>query len=78
MIFFTPTQINMLGFKINTMDNASIVNSGSLQYIDQFLSYKRNQALGETSGDLSPINIPISSVTDPDVIDDPTTKTSLV
>nr|WP_248931073.1 hypothetical protein [Paenibacillus hamazuiensis] len=75
---FTPTQINMLGFKVNTIDNQSVVNFGSLQNIDVFLSYKRNQAFGELNGDLSPANIPISSVNDPDVIDSNTGKTSVV
>lgn len=78
MIFFTPTQVNMIGFKINTLDNSSVVNSGSLQYIDLFLTYKRNQAFGEISGDLSPVNIPISNVTDPDLVDSNSAKTSVL
>lgn len=78
MLFFTPMAINLLGFKINAVDNSSVVNAGSLQYIDQFVSYKRNQGVGEVNGDLSPINIPITSVIDPDVIDSTAAKNSLV
>jgi hypothetical protein len=78
MFFFTPTVINLLGFKVNTIDNASVVNAGSLQYIDQFVSYKRNQAVGEQNGDLSPINLPISNVVDPDVADSTAAKNSAI
>nr|WP_213526349.1 hypothetical protein [Paenibacillus sp. J31TS4] len=77
-MFFTPMQINLLGFKVNTVDNSSVVNAGSLQYIDQFVSYKRNQAFGELNGDLSPTSLPISNVTDPDVIDSASNKTSAI
>jgi hypothetical protein len=76
MIFFTPMQINMLGFKINAADNSTVINSGSLQYIDQFVAYKRNQAVGEMNGDLSPINVPITTVIDPDLVDNPSVKNS--
>ncbi|MDP4083657.1 MAG: spore germination protein [Bacillota bacterium] len=77
MVFFTPLVINLLGFKVNSVDNSSVINAGSLFYIDQFTSYKRNQAFGEQNGDLSPINIPIMSVIDPDIADSPTVKNSL-
>ena len=78
MFFFTPTVINLLGFKVNAIDNSSVVNAGSLQYIDQFVSYKRNQAVGEQNGDLSPINLPISNVVDPDVLDSTSAKNSAI
>jgi hypothetical protein len=70
--------INVLGFKINTVDNGAIANMGSLQLIDQFVSYKRNQAFGEQNGDLSPINIPASAVFDQDGTDSNTIKNSVV
>jgi hypothetical protein len=73
-----PMAINLLGFKINTIDNSSIVNLGPNQFIDQFTSYKRNYGVGEQNGDLSPINIPISWVVDPDLSDSNTAKNSLV
>jgi hypothetical protein len=76
MFFYSPAQINILGFKVNANDNSSVVNAGSLQYIDQFLSYKRNQAVGEVNGDLSPLNVPVSSVMDQDVLDSNAAKTS--
>lgn len=78
MIFISPVAVNLLAFKINTVDNASVVNAGPVQYIDQFVSYKRNQAIGEQNGDLSPVNIPITSVIDPDVIDSNSVKNSTV
>ena len=70
--------INLLGFKVNTMDHSSIINFGPNQYIDQFTSYKRNQGVGEQNGDISPINIPISWVIDPEMLDSNTIKNSLV
>lgn len=73
-----PMAINLLGFKINTLDNSSIVNLGPNQFIDQLTSYKRNYGVGEQNGDLSPINIPISWVVDPDLSDSNTAKNSLV
>lgn len=38
MFSFTPLVLNLYGFKINSVDNESVVNAGSLMYIDQFLS----------------------------------------
>ena len=78
MVFISPTVINVLGFKINTLDNGAVANMGSLQLVDQFVSYKRNQAFGEQNGDLSPINIPTSAVFDPDGTDSNTIKNSIV
>ncbi|GIN87671.1 hypothetical protein J6TS2_40570 [Heyndrickxia sporothermodurans] len=78
MFFFTPMVINFLGFKVNAMDNSSVLNAGPLQVVDQLTSYKRNQAFGEQNGDLSPMNMPISSVWDPDVNDSNTIKNSLL
>ena len=78
MVFISPTVINVLGFKINTIDNGAVTNMGSLQLIDQFVNYKRNQAFGEQNGDLSPINIPIAAVFDQDVNDNNSAKNSVV
>ena len=78
MVFISPTVINVLGFKINTIDNGAVTNMGSLQLIDQFVNYKRNQAFGEQNGDLSPINIPIAAVFDQDVNDNNSVKNSVV
>ncbi|MGJ7913265.1 hypothetical protein [Neobacillus sp. LXY-1] len=71
-------QINFLGFKINTIDNTAFVNFGPNQFIDQLTSYKRNQGFGEQNGDISPVNIPISYVVDPDVTDSNTAKNSVI
>ncbi|MBS4174736.1 spore germination protein [Bacillus sp. FJAT-49736] len=77
-MFFTPFALNLLGFKINSIDNASVVNVGPVQYIDQFTSYKRNQGFGELNGDLSPITIPIDYLLDPDISDSASIKNSIV
>jgi hypothetical protein len=78
MVFFTPLAINILGFKVNSLDNGAVINTGSFLSVDEFLSYKRNQAVGEQNGDFSPINIPISSVIDPDISDSPSAKNSVI
>nr|WP_274365316.1 MULTISPECIES: hypothetical protein [unclassified Paenibacillus] len=75
-MFFTPTAVNVFAFKINTVDNGSLINAGAVQIIDKVVSYKRNQAVSELNGDLSPLSLPISNVTDPDVLDSNTGKTS--
>lgn len=73
-----PMAINFLGFKINAVDNSSFIILGPNQFIDQFVSYKRNQGVGEQNGDISPVNIPISYVIDPDITDSNTAKNSVV
>lgn len=78
MVFISPMVINVLGFKINTIDNGSVANMGSMQLIDQLVTYKRNQAFGEQNGDLSPINLPIATVIDPDASDSNAVKNSVV
>ena len=78
MFFFTPTVVNMLGFKINSVDNSSVINAGPVQVVDQVTSYKRNQAFGEQNGDFSLMNLPLSSVVDPDVTDSATAKNSFI
>ena len=58
MFFVSPMVVNVLGFKINTIDNGAVANMGTLQLVDQFVTYKRNQAFGEQNGDLSPVAVP--------------------
>jgi hypothetical protein len=77
-LIIAPMAINFIGFKVNTIDNTSIINFGPNQFIDQFLSYKRNQGVGEQNGDISPVNIPISYVIDPDISDSATAKNSII
>lgn len=78
MLFFTPTSVNVLGIKINAVDNASVVNAGPVQSIDKYVSYKRNQSVGEMNGDLSPITLPIGNIVDPDIVDGASAKGSTV
>lgn len=77
-MIIAPMAINFLGFKVNTVDNASFINFGPNQTLDQFLSYKRNQGVGEQNGDISPVNIPISWLIDPDITDSNSAKNSLI
>jgi hypothetical protein len=78
MLFISPMVINVLAFKINSIDNGAVANMGSLQLIDQFVSYKRNQAFGEVIGDLSPVNLSSNTVVDPDGSDSNSIKNSVV
>ncbi|WP_394233621.1 hypothetical protein [Niallia oryzisoli] len=78
MVFFSPTIVNILGIKINALDNGAISNTGSLQVIDQLVTYKRNQGFGEQNGDLSPSNAITPAVVDPDVSDSNSMKNSVV
>jgi hypothetical protein len=78
MFFIAPTAVNVLLIKVNSSDNSSVLNAGPLQYIDQFVSYKRNQALGEINGDLSPSNVPINVLADSDLNDSSSVKNSAV
>jgi hypothetical protein len=70
--------IHIVGFKVNAIDHSSVLNMGSTQHVDIFVSYKRSQGVGEQNGDLSPMLLPVSWVTDQDIIDSPTVKNSLV
>jgi len=73
-----PYAINLLGFKVNTQDHNSYISMGPNQIIDQLITYKRNQGVGEQNGDISPIYIPISWVIDPDVSESNSAKNSIV
>ncbi|HHY71978.1 MAG TPA: hypothetical protein GX497_01885 [Bacillus bacterium] len=78
MVFLSPMVVNVLGFKINSMDNGANANMGPFQLIDQLVTYKRNQAFGEQNGDLSPIAFPTAAVFDPDASDSNAIKNSVV
>lgn len=77
-MIFAPMVVNLLGLKVNVLDHASVVNMGPSQVIDQFVSYKRNQGIGEQNGDGSPILLPVTYILDPDVSDSATIKNSFI
>jgi hypothetical protein len=77
-MFFSPVVVNVLGLKINVLDHASVLNMGPSQHIDQFISYKRNQGIGEQNGDISPMVLSVSWVADRDWSDSNTLKNSVV
>ena len=74
---FSPVMVNILGLKLNALDHASVLNLGPSQHMDQFVSYKRNQGIGEQNGDLSPIVVPVSAIYDRELIDNPSFKGSI-
>ncbi|WP_128894792.1 hypothetical protein [Longirhabdus pacifica] len=75
---FAPTVVNLVGFKVNLIDRASKISFGGVVDIDFFLSTKINQGYGESAGDFNVQIFPISTVYDPDVIDSPSSKVSVI
>lgn len=75
---FAPVSLNLLGIKINAMDHGAVLNLGPSQHLDFFVSYKRNQGIGEQNGDASPTILSTSWVSDMDFIDNPTVKSSFL
>lgn len=78
MITFAPMNITVHGMKFNSVDHSAAVNIGPTQHIDFFISYKRNQGIGEQNGDLSPIVLTFSLVSDSDLIDTAALKNSII
>lgn len=75
---FAPMTVNVLGFKVNSMDRLSTLCLGPLQQIDIFESNKRNQGFGEQNGDFAALTIPINYVQDSDLIDSAGEKISVI
>lgn len=75
---FAPMVVNILGFKVNTMDRANTLSFGPVQQADFFLSTKRNQGYGEENGDLSPVYMPLGLINDSDLLDSNSNKNSAV
>ncbi|HHY71979.1 MAG TPA: hypothetical protein GX497_01890 [Bacillus bacterium] len=73
---FAPVALNILGIKINSIDHGAVTNLGPSQHLDQFVSYKRNQGIGEMNGDLCTYSLSLSWVSDADLLDKPTIKSS--
>lgn len=78
VVFFGPVLVNMLVFKVNTMDRGATMSLGPNQHIDTFMSNKQNQGFGEENGDLSIMNVPMSLVNDADLADTNSSKASLI
>lgn len=75
---FAPVAVNVLQLKINSIDNSALLNIGPNQHVDFFMSYKRNQGIGEQNGDLSPVLLTLSTVLDQDLIDSQAIKNSII
>ncbi|MCH6265508.1 hypothetical protein [Neobacillus citreus] len=78
LLIFAPMNINLGDIKINVFDHASVMNMGPNLFIDQFVSYKRNQGYGEQNGDFVPLYIPICTVYDQDISDSWSGKSSFI
>ncbi|RFB18755.1 hypothetical protein DZB84_00435 [Bacillus sp. HNG] len=77
-MLFSPVNLNVGGIKINSVDNGAVVNLGPSQHLDQFVSYKRNQGVGEKNGDLQQNLMSFSGVWDTDVLDSLSNKSSVI
>jgi hypothetical protein len=75
---FASATLNILGIKINAIDHGSVVNLGPSQHLDLYVSYKRNQGIGEQNGDLCPILSTTSWVLDNDLVDSSSIKSSIL
>ncbi|GAA0379313.1 hypothetical protein [Bacillus horti] len=75
---FAPMAVNLLAFKANTVDRGSSITLGPYQQIDYFLSNKQNQGFGEENGDFGALFVPLSIISDPDVSDSNSAKTSII
>ncbi|RST76536.1 hypothetical protein D4T97_004310 [Siminovitchia acidinfaciens] len=75
---FGPVVINLLAFKVNTMDRNASVNMAPSARFDVFLNNKQNYGLGEENGDFSIMNVPLNLVNDQDVNDTNAQKTSVI
>lgn len=78
LMTFAPMSVNVLQIKVNAIDNSAVLNIGPNQQVDFFMSYKRNQGIGEQNGDLSPIICTLSLVSDQDLIDTQALKNSII
>ncbi|MDH5163759.1 hypothetical protein [Heyndrickxia oleronia] len=77
-MIFAPVTINFQTLKVNSLDHSAVLNMGTNQYLDVFVSYKRNQGIGEQNGDFVHMLLPVSAVDDSDVLDSPSVKNSLI
>ncbi|TGB01986.1 hypothetical protein [Halobacillus salinus] len=77
-MMFAPSIVNILGFKVNVIERSSFISFAAVQQADIFLSTKRNQGFGDQNGDISPVNVPINFVADPDVLDSNSIKNSVI
>ncbi|WP_144463304.1 hypothetical protein [Siminovitchia fortis] len=75
---FGPVVINLLAFKVNTLDRNAPINMAASARFDVFLSNKQNYGLGEENGDFAITNVPLNLVNDQDVNDTNAQKTSVI
>lgn len=78
MPLFSPTILNILGFKVNSADRNSSINFGPSCHIDVNNFTKSNTSGSSSSGDFVFQPQGPTAVFDPDVIDSQGPKASIV
>ncbi len=77
-ILFSPSFLNMLGFKVNSLDSSSVINLGPSFQFDLTTFTKANAGSGTQIGDFAFSPQGISAVSDPDVADAQQAKASVL
>ena len=78
MILFAPVQINLVAFKINSIDHNGTSNFGSFSELDVFISQKTNSGFGPQLGDANLVLFQTSAVLDSDLADSNAIKESFL
>jgi len=76
-VIFFPVQINMLGFKVNTLEHNASIHLGSNVQTDLNVFTKANSSTGAQNGDL-PVTFSLGALNDADVFDSTQGKESLI
>lgn len=76
-VIFFPVQINMLGFKVNTVDRNASISIGPSVRTDFNAFTKANAGTGAQNGDL-PVTFATGFLNDADVFDATGTKESII
>ncbi|MCL6446577.1 MAG: spore germination protein [Armatimonadetes bacterium] len=77
-VLFSPSFINLFGFKVNFMDHNSVINLGPSCQFDLNTFTKGNTGSGSTNGDLPFSPAVLDVIFDNDFADAQETKISLV
>ncbi|HHW42515.1 hypothetical protein GFC01_02230 [Desulfofundulus thermobenzoicus] len=76
-VIFFPVQINMLGFKVNTMEHNSSISFGSSIVTDLSVFTKSNTSTGAQNGDF-PASFSLGALNDSDIFDATQSKGSVI
>lgn len=78
MILFAPVQINLVAFKINSLENNGTNSLGSFSELDFLNMEKRNAGFGSQLGDANLVMFQTSAVLDSDLADSNVIKGSVL